>query len=36
MNTQLDIPSDDFWFKVVDFLQKNWALVEQRVFVAAL
>lgn len=30
MNTQVDIRSDDYWFKVVDFLQQNWALVEQR------
>jgi hypothetical protein len=29
MNTdEIDICSSDFWFKVVDFLQTNWALIE--------
>lgn len=23
----LDIPSTDYWFKVVDMLQQNWALI---------
>jgi hypothetical protein len=30
MNTEkLEIPSRDFWFKIVDFLQQNWALIEK-------
>ncbi len=26
--TEVDIASRDYWFKVVDFLQQNWALVD--------
>ena len=26
---EIEIMSRDFWFKVVDFLQQNWALVER-------
>lgn len=30
MNSEnVDISSRDFWFKIVDFLQQNWALVEK-------
>jgi len=25
----IHIPSSDYWFKVVDFLQHNWGLIEQ-------
>jgi hypothetical protein len=25
----VDIESKDFWFKIVDFLQQNWALIEK-------
>lgn len=27
--SEMDIASRDYWFKVVDFLQQNWALIEQ-------
>lgn len=29
MNSKkVEISSKDFWFKIVDFLQQNWALIE--------
>jgi hypothetical protein len=27
-NTVVDIKSRDYWFKVVEFLQQNWALLD--------
>lgn len=32
MNTKrnIDIASQDYWFKIVDFLQQNWALVQEK------
>jgi hypothetical protein len=30
MNSEkVDIAGKDFWFKIVDFLQQNWALIEK-------
>jgi len=29
MDNMVEIKSKDYWFKVVDFLQQNWALVDQ-------
>ena len=29
MKEIVEIESRDYWFKVVDFLQQNWALIEQ-------
>ena len=29
---QVEISSRDYWFKVVDMLQQNWALIERRAF----
>jgi hypothetical protein len=30
MNSEnVDISGKDFWFKIVDFLQQNWALIEK-------
>lgn len=26
---QVEIRSTDYWFKIVDFLQQNWALIDQ-------
>lgn len=26
--TPVEITSDDYWFKIVDFLQQNWAVIE--------
>jgi hypothetical protein len=28
MKQEIDITSHDYWFKVVDMLQQNWALIE--------
>ena len=28
---QIEIPSRDYWFKVVEMLQQNWALIDRRV-----
>ncbi len=28
MSAEIQITSRDFWFKIVDFLQQNWALIE--------
>ena len=28
MNEPVKIQSDDYWFKVVEMLQQNWALIE--------
>jgi hypothetical protein len=28
--SELSIDSTDFWFKIVDFLQQNWALMDLR------
>lgn len=27
---EIEINSDDYWMKVVDFLQENWALIEKK------
>jgi len=29
-NIKLEITSTDFWVKIVDFLQQNWALIESQ------
>jgi hypothetical protein len=29
-NKHIEIKSKDFWFKVVEFLQQNWALIEEQ------
>jgi len=29
-NDEVQIVSRDFWFKIVDFLQQNWALIDQQ------
>jgi hypothetical protein len=28
--TEVQIKSRDYWFKVVDFLQQNWALIDEQ------
>ncbi|MEO2015172.1 MAG: hypothetical protein ABGZ53_12450 [Fuerstiella sp.] len=28
MTNEIPIGSSDYWFKVIDFLQQNWALIE--------
>ncbi len=28
VNTNVEISSRDYWFKVVEFLQQNWALID--------
>lgn len=30
MKKEIEIKSDEFWVKIVDFLQQNWALIEQK------
>jgi hypothetical protein len=30
VNKYIEIKSKDFWFKVVEFLQQNWALIEEQ------
>jgi hypothetical protein len=29
--TEVEIRSRDYWFKIVEFLQKNWALIDEDV-----
>lgn len=28
-NVQVEIRSRDYWFKIVEFLQQNWALIDE-------
>lgn len=30
MNEEIKIDNDDYWYKVVGFLQENWALIEKK------
>ena len=30
MNEEIKIDNDEYWFKVVAFLQENWALIEKK------
>ena len=30
MKQHMEIKSTDFWFKIIEFLQQNWALIEEQ------
>lgn len=30
MNEEINIQSNDFWVKIVEFLQQNWALIDEK------
>jgi hypothetical protein len=30
MEQRMEIKSTDFWFKIIEFLQQNWALIEEQ------